>query len=334
MNFIWARTRCRSLKSHRRTGGVLDVCFPIFNDLVSGFVAGKSSAIYLMVLNEVLREVFDRRPVPILVPESLRLNGHEAAQIDSLIYRYFAGYLMMDVDILAFSAHPDDAELGCGGSLILAADRGLRVVIADLSAGEMSSQGTPEQRQNEKERASEKLGLWKRLSVGLPDGKIGTDPLQRLPVIQLIRDLKPRLVLAPHSPDRHPDHEGASRLVKEACFLAGVTAAGTGHRHRPEWIYYYMIHTPFVPSLVVDISGVWERKRAAIAAYQSQFTPGEGKPSTAIGRPDFLRFIEAQAIVFGAMIGASYGEAFHLPGPVALRGLLDVKAEAPSRSTG
>ncbi len=227
----------------------------------------------------------------------------------------------MEVDILAFSPHPDDAELGCGGSLILAADRGLRVAIADLSAGEKSSRGTPELRQAEKERASETLGLCERLSVGLPDSEIGTDAKQRLPVLQLIRDTRPRIVLAPHSPDRHPDHEGAHRLVKEACFLAGVRQVGAGHPHRPEQVYYYMIHRPFAPSLVVDISRVWERKMAALNAYQSQFqSVGEGSP-TAISQPDFLRFIEAQAIVFGALIGARYGEAFYLPGPVPLREL-------------
>ncbi len=225
---------------------------------------------------------------------------------------------MMDVDILAFSPHPDDAEMGCGGSLILAADRGLKVTIADLTAGERSTQGTLELRRSEKERASEMLGLWKRFSVGLPDSEIGADPAHRLPIIQLIRDARPRVVLAPYSLDRHPDHEAASRLVKEACFLAGVSKVGTGQPHRPEKLYYYMIHRPFEPSLVVDISAVWERKMAAVTAYQSQIKPEAGKPSTAISSSTFLRFIEAQAIVFGAMIGVQYGEAFFLPGPVAL----------------
>jgi len=237
---------------------------------------------------------------------------------------------MMDVDILAFAPHPDDAELGCGGSLILAADKGLRVAIADLSAGEMSSQGTPESRQHEKELASEKLGLWRRFSVGLPDSEIGTDPAHCLPIIQLIREIKPRIVLAPNEQDRHPDHERTSRLIKEACFLAGVGKVGIGRPHRPEQIYYYMIHSPFAPSLVIDISSVWERKMAAITAYQSQFKPEHGKSPTAISKPNFLRFIEAQAIVFGAMIGVSYGEAFHLPGPVPLRELPGLDTIPPS----
>ncbi len=214
--------------------------------------------------------------------------------------------------------------------MILAADKGLRVVIADLSEGELSSRGNPELRRREKESASEKLGLWKRLSVGLPDSDIGTDPAQRLPIIQLIRETRPRLVLAPSRPDRHPDHEGASRLVKEACFMAGVSQVGSGHPYRPEQIYYYMIHRSFAPSLVVDISGVWERKLAVVRAYQSQFEPdGAGFPTT-ISRPGFLRYIEAQAIVFGAMIGANYGEAFYLPGPVPLAELPGLGKEPPA----
>ncbi len=227
----------------------------------------------------------------------------------------------MNVDILAFSPHPDDAELGCGGSLILAADSGSRVAIADLSAGEMSSRGTPEQRQSEKEDAADRLGLCARLLVGLPDSEIGTSPAHRLPIIQLIREMRPRVVLAPYERDRHPDHAAASKLVNDACFLAGVSKVGTGLPHRPEQVYYYMIHHPFPPSIVVDISSVWDRKMAAVAAYQSQFLPDGGEFETAISQPEFLRFIEARAIVLGAMIGAAYGEAFYLPGPVPLHEL-------------
>lgn len=222
------------------------------------------------------------------------------------------------LDLLAFSPHPDDAELGCGGSFILAADKGLDVAIADLSAGEMSSRGSLEQRQQEKEQAAKLLGLCGRWLVGLPDGEIGTDPAQRLPLIQLIRETRPRFVLAPYGQDRHPDHMAASKLVEEACFLAGVRKIGTGPPHRPERIYYYMIHRPFTPSFVLDISTVWDRKMAAVTAYKSQFQADGSGPETAISRPDFLRLVEARAIFFGAMIGSTYGEAFYLPGPVPL----------------
>jgi bacillithiol biosynthesis deacetylase BshB1 len=204
------------------------------------------------------------------------------------------------------------------------------VAIADLSVGEMSSRGTAEQRQSEKDIAADRLGLCARLSIGLPDSEIGTDPAHRLPTIQLIRDTRPRVVLAPYERDRHPDHAAASKLVTEACFLAGLSKIGTGVPHRPEQIYYYMIHHPFSPSLVVDISSVWDRKMAAIAAYESQFQSNGGGFQTAISRPDFLRFIEARAIVTGAMIGAAYGEAFYLPGPVPLSGLPGLTGPAPA----
>ena len=233
------------------------------------------------------------------------------------------------MDILAFSPHPDDAELGCGGSLLLASDQGLRVAIADLSAGEMSSQGTLEERQKEKEEAAERLGLCDRFLVGLPDSEIGAHPAQRLPIIQLIREQKPRIVLAPYEIDRHPDHAGASKLIKDACFLAGVRKIGSGQPHRPEKIIYYMIHHTFTPSVVIDISTVWDRKMAAVAAYRSQFQPDGSDFQTAISRPDFLRFITARAIVFGTMIGVPYGEAFFMTGPVPLRELPGLTGAPP-----
>jgi len=222
------------------------------------------------------------------------------------------------LDVLAFSPHPDDAELGCGGSSILASNEGLRVAIADLSAGEMSSRGTPAQRRLEKEEAATQLGLCNRLLVGLPDSQIGNDPDHRLAVIELIRETRPRIVLAPYSQDRHPDHSAASKLIQDACFFAGVSKIGAGKPHRPERVYYYMIHQPFAPSFVVDISTVWDRKMAAIMAYKSQFAPTGIGPETAISRPSFMRVLEAKAILYGAMIGATYGEAFFLPGPVPL----------------
>ena len=233
------------------------------------------------------------------------------------------------LDILAFSPHPDDAELGCGGSLILAADAGLRVAIADLSEGEMASRGTAEQREREKQKATDLLGLCTRLSVGLPDTEIGTDPAHRLPVIQLVRETRPRIVLAPYWKDRHPDHAAAGKLVQEACFFAGVSKVGEGQPHRAERVYYYMLHHPFTPSFVVDISSVWERKMAVVVAYRSQVQSESGGVETALSRPEYMRFIKARAIYYGAMIGAGYGEPFYSPGPVPLRGLPGLTGPPP-----
>ena len=225
------------------------------------------------------------------------------------------------LDILAVSPHPDDAELGCAGSLMLATDKGLRIAVADLTEGERSSRGTVEERVQAKKKAGELMGLWARFSLGLPDTEIGTAPTHRLAVIQIIRETRPRIVLSPYLHDRHPDHAAACKLVQDACFFAGVAKVGEGRPHRPERLYYYMLHYltyPFTPSFVIDISPFWERKLAVLAAYGSQFQLAGDEVKTAISRPEFMRFIEVKAAWFGAMIGVAYGEGFYTPGPVPL----------------
>lgn len=214
------------------------------------------------------------------------------------------------LDILAFAPHPDDVELGCGGSLILAADRGWRVAVADLTEGEMSSRGTPATRQLEKAHATKILGLTARFSVGLPDGLIGMHPEHRLPVIELLRRTRPRIVLAPYWEDRHPDHVRASTLVREACFFGGVGKIGNGVPYRPPQLFYYVLHTPFTPSFIMNVSDVWQRRMAAVQAYDSQFGASAGEVETALSHPSFLRALEARAIWFGWMIRAAYGEPF------------------------
>jgi bacillithiol biosynthesis deacetylase BshB1 len=226
------------------------------------------------------------------------------------------------LDILAFAPHPDDAEIGCGGSLILAAKQGLRVAVADLTKAEFSTRGNLEQRQEEVKTASKRLGLAQRFNLGLPDTKLGTDPNQRDPLIQLIRETRPQIVLAPYGQDRHPDHAATGKLVQEAFFFAGVAKVGSGEPYRPQRLYSYMLHHPFKPSFVIDVTAVWQQKMAAIEAFASQFKPAtesEDK-ATVLNQPNFLRFIEARAIYFGAMIGAAYGEAFYALGPLAMGG--------------
>ena len=221
------------------------------------------------------------------------------------------------LDILAFAPHPDDVELGCGGSLIAAADKGWRVAVADLTAGELSSRGTLEQRERETERATELLGLTARYSLGLPDGGIGTHPDHRLPIIDVVRRTRPRIVLTPYWEDRHPDHYRSSGLVREACFFAGVGKIGEGEPYRPPLLYYYLLHTPFSPSFIMDVSSVWERRMAAVRAYESQFMAAEKAATTALSRPGFLRALEARAVWFGWMVGANYGEPFLTSTPMA-----------------
>ncbi|MCB9108328.1 MAG: PIG-L family deacetylase [Anaerolineales bacterium] len=153
------------------------------------------------------------------------------------------------LDILAFAAHPDDAEIGCGGSLLLATDQGRRVAVADMSAGEMSTRGNVTLRRQETEAASKLLGLSARLSLGLPDGYIGADPAHRLPIIDIIRATRPRIVLAPFWEDRHPITRLPVSWFVRPVFFAGVGKIGSGRPHRPESVYYYICITRFSPRL-------------------------------------------------------------------------------------
>ncbi|MGE5378213.1 MAG: bacillithiol biosynthesis deacetylase BshB1 [Bacteroidota bacterium] len=240
----------------------------------------------------------------------------------------------MPLDILAIAAHPDDAELGCGGSLLLATRKGLSAAIGDLSAGEMSSRGTVASRQAEAANATRILELKERMNLGLPDSKIGENSAHSLSaLIQLIRETRPRIVLAPYWEDRHPDHEATGRLVKEACFFAGVTKVGHGEPYRPVRLFFYMLSYPFTPSFVLDISDVWERKLEAIKAYHTQFESSEDGIHTAISEPGFLKLMEARAIWFGSMIGTAYGEPYYMPGPVPLLDLPDASTSLVSDKT-
>lgn len=233
---------------------------------------------------------------------------------------------MTGVDVLAVGAHPDDVEVGCGGVLALCARAGARVAIADLSEAELSTRGTPEQRRREAVRAGQILGVETRVNVGLPDGGIGTDPRHRDAVVTMLRTMQPRIVLAPyHEDDRHPDHAAAGRLMRDACFLAGVAKWGRGEPHRPARLHHYMMHHLFEPTYVVDVSAVWEQRIEAVAAYESQFGARPTDRRTAIDGSEFIDLLSARAIVFGAMIGVARGEPFHCVGPLGLDRLPDLE---------
>jgi bacillithiol biosynthesis deacetylase BshB1 len=237
---------------------------------------------------------------------------------------------MQPLDVLAFSAHPDDAEIGCGGALALAVRRGLRAAIADLTEGERSSRGTISGRAEERAAASRELGLGERIAIGLQDGGIERSPDALSRVVDVIRSARPHTVLAPHVLDRHPDHEAAGRLVREACFEAGLAKVGEGPPHRPGRLFHYMAHSPFEPSFVVDCSQVWDEKRAAVSCYRSQFSPDGGDPATALSTGDFLELLEVRGRWFGAMIGARYGEPYLARGPVPLPELPEPLERGPT----
>jgi bacillithiol biosynthesis deacetylase BshB1 len=218
------------------------------------------------------------------------------------------------LDLLAIAPHPDDAELLCGGTLIRAADQGYRTGILDLTAGEMGSHGTAEERRSEAERAAAVLGLAVRRTLGLPDAAIRNDEESRVRLVEMIRELRPRTVILPYLEGRHPDHRVASELGYDACYLAGLKnyAAG-GEPHRPAKVLYaiaYREHGP-KPTFVVDVSEVFERKLEAIRCYGSQFdgvqAMGELFPA-AVPLYDLIRIQNAH---YGSLIRAAYGEPFH-----------------------
>jgi N-acetylglucosamine malate deacetylase 1 len=224
--------------------------------------------------------------------------------------------LPSELDVVAFAPHPDDAELFCAGTLLVAADRGLTTAIVDLTEGELS---TNPRRPGERDAATETLGLATRVSLGLPDGELCPSTKQRSAVVDVLRELRPRVVLAPYGDHRHPDHARAARLVADACFLAGLEKFDKGPPHRPERIYRYMLHQSFEPSLIVDVSTVWERRRALFDVFASQVN-STGSP-TGLNDGGFLALLDARATLYGAQCGVERGEPLHVDGPLLVQAL-------------
>ncbi|MEG8946862.1 bacillithiol biosynthesis deacetylase BshB1 [Rosettibacter firmus] len=223
----------------------------------------------------------------------------------------------MILDILIFAAHPDDAELAMGGTIAKLIKDGLKLGIVDLTKGELATRGTPEIRMKEAQRASEILKITHRENLGLKDGSIKVNDEYLLKVVSRIRKYQPTIVFAPYFNDRHPDHVGCGLLIKEAMFFSGLPKIVTEDNgriqspFRPKKLFYYMQTYEFKPSFVVDISDTFEIKMNAIKSYESQFhNPYSVEPETFISQPNFLKYIEGRAKVFGFKIGKNYGEPF------------------------
>lgn len=224
----------------------------------------------------------------------------------------------LKLDILAFAAHPDDAELSCGGTLLAHRARGYRIGIVDLTQGELGTRGDVTTRMAEASAAAEILGLSYRQNLGMADGFFVNDREHQLAIIRVIRSLRPAIVLANAIRDRHTDHGKGAELTAHACFLAGLSRIETyddmGRPQaawRPGHVYHYIQDRHITPDLVVDISPHWEQKKAAIMAYGSQFwKPDGGGPQTPISGEDFLLFLEGRARDMGRSIGVTFGEGF------------------------
>jgi len=226
-------------------------------------------------------------------------------------------------DVLAFSAHPDDVEIMCAGTLIKLARLGYKTGVVSLTAGEMGTRGTPELRQKENAQAAEIMGLSVNNILDIPDGNIENNKKNQLRIIKAIRQYCPKIVLAPHWETRHPDHGNCSVLVRQAAFFAGLKQIDTGQPHyRPTKVIYYMELYDFNPSFIVDVSDTFDDKIKAIRAYGSQFHNPEkeydSSEATYISTPEFLRSIIARGEYWGNKIGALYGEPYLVREPIKL----------------
>ena len=237
----------------------------------------------------------------------------------------------MKLDILAISAHPDDIELSCSGTLIAHKTQGYTTGILDLTEGEMSTRGTPATRQKESAEASEIMGLSMRENLGLSDAKFDLSFENQLRVIKVLRKFRPEIILANALYDRHPDHVRAAQLIEEAVFKSGLVKIETednGQNQspwRPKKVYHYIQSVSSEPDFICDISAHMEEKMAAIRVFKSQFfDPKSKEPDTYISNPDFLKLIEARSREWGHRIGVSFGEGFVQRQSLGVKNLFDL----------
>jgi N-acetylglucosamine malate deacetylase 1 len=235
----------------------------------------------------------------------------------------------MQLDILAFGAHPDDVELFAGGTLAKMAALGHSTGVVDMTKGELGTRGTPALRKKEAGKAAAVLGLKVRENLGLADGDISVTPEARLKVIRVLRNYCPRIVLTHFWDDKHPDHVNTSRLVAEAVHHSGLAKINTGQkRYRPPVVLYFKLPGNQIPSFVVDVSDYADQRNAAIGSYRSQlFDPASREPSTNLSRPDFLIQVENIHSYYGTLIGRAKGEAFHVKGILEIKDLVTHFAE-------
>ncbi len=237
---------------------------------------------------------------------------------------------MKSADVMVFGAHPDDIEIGCGGTVIKLTDAGRRVVLVDLVRGELGTRGSAETRSQEAAKGAEILGVAARENLELEDGHIRVTVEGRRRVAEAVRRWRPDTVFLPYWEDRHPDHSYASRLVYEGTFLAGLARFGTGQeRHRPSRLIYYMGWYEFEPTFIVDITAQFERKMASVYAYATQFRPdGSPDPETRLTSQSTDWLIRSRMAYYGARIRVRYAEAFLIRGHLAVDDPLELDFES------
>lgn len=237
----------------------------------------------------------------------------------------------MKLDILAFGAHPDDVELGCGGTIAKEIALGKKVGIVDLTRGELGTRGSVEIRNKEAANAAKILGVSIRENLDMRDGFFVNDEQHQLEIIKMIRKYKPEIVLCNAIDDRHIDHGKGSKLVSDACFLSGLVKIETeinGELQtawRPNTVYHYIQWKDITPDFVVDISGFNDKRLAAILAYSSQFYNANSiEPETPIATKNFLESLNYRVQNFGRLIGTDYAEGFTVERYLAVNSLGDL----------
>lgn len=240
--------------------------------------------------------------------------------------------MVTQIDVIAFGAHPDDVEAGAGGLVARLVREGYGVGIVDLTAGEMASNGTAQERAREAQRASEVLGVAWRKCLRLPDRGITLDQDHSIKVVEVLRRYRPSLVLCPYWEDRHPDHVQAARLVQQAHFDAGLHKLETATPpYRPPLMWHYFMARAGVPQFIVDVSAHYEVKREALLSHQTQFGRELNHQETFLnaGPGSMLSIVESRDRYFGTQAGCFYGEGFITAGPLIiqdLQSLLGVRA--------
>jgi len=236
------------------------------------------------------------------------------------------------MDLLVFGPHPDDLEIGAGGTIAREAAAGKSVGLCDLTAGELGSNGTPEERIREGEAAARVLGAKWRENLRWPDGGIESTAEQIRSAVMLIRRHQPKTIAIPYAQDRHPDHIDANRALTIAAFRSGLRRFDTGQTPwRPDWVCEYFINDSATPSFVIDVSKHYDRKREALACHRSQFTPtSDGAVRTRLTASTFKQLIESRDAQFGALIGAAFAEGFIVRRPVE-RSSLALRSEPDLR---
>ncbi|MGV8119883.1 MAG: bacillithiol biosynthesis deacetylase BshB1 [Candidatus Xenobiia bacterium LiM19] len=232
----------------------------------------------------------------------------------------------MTFDIAAFAAHPDDAEIFCGGTLARMVKKGYRAAIVDMTSGGRGTKGSENLRKEESEQARKVLGVHHREQAGIPDTEVLVTLENRNRLIEILRRLRPRVVITSYWEGRHPDHCNTSRLVYEASYFAGLkNYDADGEPHRPHKIIYAVRHREFTaPSFVADITDEMEQKIESLKCYSSQFGGDDGGMFGPRGESVYDR-IRTYASFCGAMIYKKYGEAFYIKEAIEIDDLLQMK---------